>query len=77
MTKQILNKESRGIVLEGKRGTWYVIDSAMYPVGMMYLLESEQFGEDVECVIVNSTGHIVLDNICNGFDDLDEHWDNF
>jgi hypothetical protein len=60
------------IKVEGHTGTWAVIDTAQYPTGKLFLLESEQFGEDAPSIICNENGKLIMDEIYNGFDDYEE-----
>lgn len=61
-----------GIVLEGYEGTWYVIDEAYIGGQELYLLESEQEGDELPGIIVDEDLHVIMDDAWNGFDDLDE-----
>ena len=45
---------TNNIKLEGLKGTYYIISENYYLGKKYYLLESEQYGEDI--------GHIVTDN---------------
>ncbi|MEW6215830.1 MAG: hypothetical protein AB1478_11630, partial [Nitrospirota bacterium] len=36
-----------------------------------YLLESEIYGDEVPCLIVDKAGKIILDEVYNGFSDLE------
>ena len=60
------------IKIEGHRGRWYVIDSMSHnEYGEIFLLEHETYGDMAACLIVNGDGEIILDDVYNGFDDLD------
>ena len=59
-----------GIRVAGHRGTWYVIDEL--PEQGLFLLEHETYGDEAACVIVNAAGELVLEDVWNGFDDLEE-----
>lgn len=70
-----------GIKIAGHRGTWYVIDESAYSfpdeekgavVKSVYLLEHETYGDETACLIVDEDKNIILDDVWNGFDDLDE-----
>lgn len=65
-----LNKDSKGIILSGHWGTWYVID--VTSDGKYFLLEHETYGEDAAHIIVTPTGRIKLEEVWNGFIDLDD-----
>lgn len=60
------------IKVDQYKGTWYVIDESFYNSKKVYLLESEQFGEDIPCLIVDKDLKVVKNNVWNGFGDLDE-----
>ena len=59
------------IKIKGHYGTWYVIDYKKYKGQDLFLLESEQHGDEVPCLIVTKTGHIKLEDVYNGFEELD------
>ena len=65
-------EERDGIVLGGYKGTWYIIDEAYIGGQELYLLESEQEGDELPCIIVDEDLHVIMDDAWNGFDDLDE-----
>lgn len=72
-----INEKSDGVKIKGHRGTWYCIGSRMYPVGQLFLMEHETYGEDAPHVIVDKRGNIVMEDVYNGFSDLDEEWEQF
>ena len=52
------------IKIEGVAGTWYVVSKAVQDNGQpMLLLESEQYGEDVPCLIVDKDYKIILEDV--------------
>lgn len=56
--------ENDNIKVEGITGSWYVVSKAMQDNGqLMLLLESEQYGEDVPCLIVDKDLKIVLEDV--------------
>lgn len=61
-----------GIKVYGHIGTWYVIDTMLWNGEEVYLLEHEQYGDEVPCVIVNGERELILEDVYNGFDDLEE-----
>jgi hypothetical protein len=71
------------IRIEGHTGTWYVIDSGkFYNHGFgsaphyFFLLEHEEYGDEAASLIVDDEGEIILDDVWNGFNDLeDEGWE--
>ena len=60
------------IKIEGHIGKWYVIDERIYYGEKVFLLEHETYGDEAACLIVNETGKIILDDVYDGFDDLEE-----
>ncbi|BAL01902.1 hypothetical protein OBV_p-00470 (plasmid) [Oscillibacter valericigenes Sjm18-20] len=67
-----LNENSDRIKVDGHTGTWYVIDSETIDGKRLFLLESEQYGDEAAALIVNEKGELVLDDVYNGFDDYRE-----
>jgi hypothetical protein len=63
-----------GIVVAGHRGTWYVIDEAVYDGKTVYLLEHETYGDEAACVIVDADGKLVLEDVWNGFEDYEDYY---
>ena len=60
------------LIIDNHEGTWYVIGKKEYNGEMLYLLESENYGDEVACLIVNRKEEIIMDDIWNGFSDYDE-----
>ncbi len=60
------------IKIENESGTWYEIDTIVHCGQRLYLMESEQHGEDVPHIIIDGNNDIVLDCVFNGFDDYYE-----
>jgi hypothetical protein len=60
-----------GLKVAGHNGTWYVLNESYYRGQIVYLLEHETFGEDAAALIVTDDLTIVMDDVWNGFDDLD------
>ena len=59
-----------GIRVEGHVGTWYVIDE--WEERGLFLLEHEKYGDEAACVIVDSEGNLVMEDVWNGFEDYEE-----
>lgn len=68
----MITKESENISIHGHIGTWYVIDQLTDERGSFFLLEHEKYGDEAACLIVNENGHLILDDVYNGFEDLDD-----
>lgn len=60
-----------GIRIEGHVGRWYVIDETERDGQRLYLLEHETYGDDAAGLIVDENLKVVLDDVWNGFADLD------
>jgi len=60
------------ISVKGFKGTWYIIDEAYFSGKEVYLLEHEEFGDEAACIIINKELELILNNVWNGFDDLEE-----
>lgn len=59
--------------IDGYIGTWYSIDSEIIQGEEYFLLESEEFGDDVPCIVVDSNLKVVLDDVCNGLWEYKEY----
>ena len=76
IAKNEITGDSSNIEVEGHFGTWYVIDTDKINDTAYFLLEHEEHGDEAACVIVDSDGELVLDDVWNGFDDLKEYFDS-
>lgn len=61
---------------EGYQGTWYVIDEGYHEGEKVYLLESEDYGDEEPAIIVTEIEgttelHVLLDGVWNGLEELD------
>ena len=65
-----MKKES--IKVKGHVGSWYVIDQTIYNGKEVYLLEHETYGDEAASLIVDAKLNVILDDVWNGFDDLQE-----
>lgn len=83
--ENMITRTSDHIKVEGHTGTWYVIDEGVFeltpdtPAGeaitlhaRLFLLEHEKYGDEAACVIVDENGKLLLDDVYNGFDDLED-----
>ncbi len=68
----ILTADSEEIEIDGQEGTWYVIDTQTIGGKELFLLESEIYGDEAACLIVDGNRNIVMDNVYNGFEDYIE-----
>lgn len=61
-----------GIRVEGHSGKWYVLNETLFNDKIVYLLEHETYGEDASHIIVDEDLNIIMEDVCNGFNDLFE-----
>lgn len=59
--------------IEGYVGLWYSIDSEIIEGEAYYLLESEEFGDDIPCIIVDSDLSVVFEDVYNGLWEYKEY----
>ena len=64
-----LTKDTVGYEIEGKDGTWEVIDYLLVEGKNYFLMEHEQYGKDVAYVVLDQKGNVLVDSTYNGFDD--------
>lgn len=69
--KGTVKGQKDNIKIEGHRGTWYIIDEIKCNGQELYLIEHETYGDEAACLIVTKTGKIKLEDVWNGFNDLD------
>lgn len=75
MENNVINEKSDGIKVKGHIGTWYVIGNHTRQGTQYFLLEHETYGGEVASVIVTAGGALVVEDVWNGFDDLEEHFE--
>ena len=75
---------SDNIKIDGHEGTWYIIDEGDFQItpdvngepqtltAHLFLLESRKFGDEAACLIVDKKKQIVMEDVWNGFDDLED-----
>lgn len=63
---------NENIKIVGYRGTWYVIGENTVNGEQLFLLEHETYGDETPCLIVNRNFEVILDDVYNGFSDLDD-----
>lgn len=71
-------------VVESVNAHDYVIDDGMFELtpdtekgpqtitAHLFLLEHEEYGDEAACVIVDEDGNLVLEDVYNGFSDLED-----
>lgn len=63
------------LTIEGHEGTWYVIDTTVtLRHGKIYLLEHEQYGDETASLIIDNELNVLVEDVCNGFDDYNEKY---
>lgn len=80
----MITRESKLVKVEGHVGTWHTIDSGVFvltpdtddgrPLTIrkrLFLMEHEEYGDEAACVIVDEDGTLVLEDVWNGYDDLE------
>ena len=65
--------EKTNIKIKGHTGTWYSIDKMEYNGDWIYLMESEVYGSDSPCIIIDKDNNLLLEDIWNGFNDWEEY----
>ena len=80
----MFTKDSDHIKIEGHRGTWYAIDESWARLTPdedgkprtiythVLLLEHEAYGDEAANIIIDENGTLLLDDVWNGFDDLED-----
>jgi hypothetical protein len=63
--------QKEGIKINGHVGTWYIIGESFYKGEKVYLLEHEKYGDEAASLIVNGDLKIIMDEVFNGFSDLE------
>lgn len=75
MEKLTFNSEH--ISVAGHKGKWYVIDDGLFKKGEKmvhaFLLEHETYGDMAACIIVDEKANLIMDEVFNGFSDLEEN----
>lgn len=64
-----ITKDTVEYKIEGKGGTWYVVDYLLLEGREFFLMEHEQYGKDVAYVVLDPKGKVIVDGTYNGFDD--------
>lgn len=57
-----------GLSVDGHFGTWHAIDSMNLGETQLFLMEHDEYGDETACVIVDSTGKLLAEDVWNGFD---------
>ena len=66
--ENLVTLETTGLIVDTHYGTWHTIDSQNLGGKDYFLLEHDKFGDKAACIIVDSSGKLVAEDIWNGFD---------
>lgn len=67
-----LTLETEHYAIPGKKGLWRVVDGITYENVLFFLLEHEEHGREIPCVILDSKGEVVSDKITKDFNETAE-----
>lgn len=59
---------TQGLTVDGHLGTWHTIDSMKLDELKLFLMEHDEYGDETACVIVDSNGKLLAEDVWNGFD---------
>lgn len=59
------------IKISGHIGSWHIIGEKYFQGKKVYLLEHETYGEDAASLIIDTDLNVIMDDVWNGFSDLD------
>lgn len=71
-----LAHDSEHVTVHGHRGKWYVVDDGWFkkngdgPIHV-FLMEHETYGDMAACVIVDEDANLIMEDVFNGFSDLE------
>ena len=66
--ENLVTLETTGLIVDTHFGTWHTIDSQNFGGKDYFLMEHDKFGDEAACIIVDSSGKLVAEDIWNGFD---------
>ena len=52
-----------GIKVKNHVGTWYVLSERQTPIGRLYLVESELYGDEAPCLWIDSACRLILEDV--------------
>lgn len=67
----MITSNSTGVKVNGHIGKWHTIEAGYWHGKKVFLMEHDTFGDEAACIIIDKDGKLVLDDVWNGFDDLD------
>jgi len=68
-----ITEDTKQVHFNGYKGTYYTINSSEIDGKIVFLMESEDYGDEVACLVVDADGNILFDKEMNGFDDYKYH----
>ena len=57
-----------GLSVDGHFGTWHTIDSMKLGETQLFLMEHDEYGDETACIIIDSNGKLLAEDVWNGFD---------
>ncbi|MBE5956701.1 MAG: DUF4316 domain-containing protein [Lachnospiraceae bacterium] len=57
-----------GLAVDGHIGTWHTVESMHLGETQLFLMEHDEYGDETACVIVDSSGKLLAEDVWNGFD---------
>ena len=63
-----ITEHTQGLAVDGHLGTWHTIDSMRLGELKLFLMEHDEYGDETACVIVDSNGKLLAEDVWNGFD---------
>ena len=74
--KDEITADSDELIIDGYEGTWYVVDTETVDGRKLFLLESENYGDETAGVIIDKDRNVIMSDVWNGFSDYHEKYDN-
>lgn len=69
------NNNFEHIKINNHIGKWYEIDNTIYKNIEYHLMESEIYGDEACCLIIDNNYNVIVEDVYNGFLDLYEALD--
>ena len=63
-----LDVDTKGYTIEGKKGTWQVIDYILMNERKWFLMEHEEYGPRAAYVVLSDDGAVIMNDNYNGLD---------
>lgn len=63
-----MNVKIEKVKIKGHTGTWYEIDRRMFYRQNFYLVESEVYGDEAACIIIDESHTPIIEDVFTGFD---------